>query len=214
MKQAEGEFSTAPGRTFEEAKQSWHDESRPNTFASVVKDENVPRRRQANVSISHSIVRKWGIWDWSEDAWDPATAHHLTGSVVITNQRFKEEVPGTFVLNMSGVSGSMSVSIASAAEADPSQPTLRVEAVLPGNLSTKLVSRASSNRTFRAEVPISGTPISNLPTNLNARSGAGDRHGQHENGSIVVHPVTSESIPERTLDVMCAPEPNGSRPNC
>ena len=130
MKQAEGEFSTAPGRTFEEAKQCWHDEKRPNTFASVVKDENVPRRRQANMSISRSIVRKLGIWDRSEDAWDPATAHHLTGSVGIkptsvSRKRFQGPLP---VSNMSA-SGGMSVSRASAVEAGQSQPTLRVGAL-------------------------------------------------------------------------------------
>ena len=87
----------------EEAKQSWHDEGRPNSFASVVKNESVPRRKQANMSISRSIVQKLGIWVRSEDAWDLAMANLLTGSVDLTNQRFKEEVPGTPVLNMSGV---------------------------------------------------------------------------------------------------------------
>ena len=55
------------------------------------------------MSISRSIVQKLGIWVRSEDAWDLAMAYLLTGSVDLTNQRFKEEVPGTPVLNMSGV---------------------------------------------------------------------------------------------------------------
>ena len=53
------------------------------------------------MSVYRSVVRKWGILDWSEDAWDPATVHIRTGSVDRTNQRFKEELPGTPVLDMS-----------------------------------------------------------------------------------------------------------------
>ena len=87
----------------EEGKWSWHDEGRPDSFASVVKDEEALRRRPANMSVSRSIVRKWGILDWSEDAWKSAMVHILTVSVDGTNQRFKEEVPGTPVLDMSGV---------------------------------------------------------------------------------------------------------------
>ena len=54
------------------------------------------------MSISSSIVRKLGIWDWSEDAWDLARAYLLTRSVDTTNQRFEEEVPGTAVVNIMG----------------------------------------------------------------------------------------------------------------
>ena len=42
------------------------------------------------MSISSSIVRKLGIWDWSEDPWDLARAYLLTRSVDTTNQRFEE----------------------------------------------------------------------------------------------------------------------------
>ena len=66
------------------------------------------------MSVSRSIVRKWVIWGWSEDAWDSAMVHILTGSVDRTNQRFKEEVPGTPVLDMSVVSGACPVPMASA----------------------------------------------------------------------------------------------------
>ena len=47
------------------------------------------------MSISSSIVWELDIWDWSEDAWDCATAYLLTGSVDTNNQRFEEEVRGT-----------------------------------------------------------------------------------------------------------------------
>ena len=59
----------------EDARQSWHDEVGPDSFASIVKDWDASRRRrQASRSISSRIVQKLGIWDWSEDAWDLATA--------------------------------------------------------------------------------------------------------------------------------------------
>ena len=70
--------------SLEDTKQSWHDEGRPDSFASVVKDRNASRRRQASTSISSRIVRKLGICGWSGDAWDPATAYLLTGSVDTT----------------------------------------------------------------------------------------------------------------------------------
>ena len=68
---------------------SWHDEGRPDSVISAVKDEEAPRRRQANMSVYRAVVRKWGILDWSEDAWDPAMVHIRTGSVETTSQRFK-----------------------------------------------------------------------------------------------------------------------------
>ena len=40
----------------EDARQSWHDEGRPDTFASVVKDRSASRRRQASTSTSDRIV--------------------------------------------------------------------------------------------------------------------------------------------------------------
>ena len=88
----------------------------------------------------------------------------------------------------------------------PSQSTLCVEALSPGNLSTKLVSLASINLTFHAEVPINGTHTVNLHTNSNVGSGTGGMHGQYADGSLVVHPVTSENIPGRTVIVVLAPE--------
>ena len=78
--------------------------------------------------------------------------HILTVSVDRTNQRLKEEVPGTPVLDMSGVSGAMSVPTASAVQAVPSLIFLFVEAWPSGNLSTKWVSWASGNWTFHAGV--------------------------------------------------------------
>ena len=83
---------------------------------------------------------------------------------------------------------------------------LHVEAWLLGNFSTKLVSWASGNWTFHAKVPISGTHTLNLSTNSKAGSGAGDRHRQYADVSLVFHPATSESIPVRTLAVMWTPE--------
>ena len=102
----------------------------------------------------------------------------LTGSVGTTNQRFEDEVPSTAVVNMSGVSGSMSVSMVGAVQADPSQPTLPVEALSPGSLSTKLVSLASISLTLHEEVQINGTHTVNLYTNSNAGSGTGGMHGR------------------------------------
>ena len=74
---------------------------------------------------------------------------------------------------MSAVSGSTSVSIVGAVQADPSQPTLRVEALSSGKLSTKLVSLASISLKFHEEVQINGTQTVNLKTNSNAGSGTG-----------------------------------------
>ena len=75
-----------------------------------------------------------GSAGWSGDAWDPATAYLLTSVVDTTYTRFETEVPRTAVVNMFGVSGSTSVSMVGAVQADPSQPTLRVEALSPGQL--------------------------------------------------------------------------------
>ena len=88
----------------------------------------------------------------------------------------------------------------------PSQPTLRVEALSPGNLPTKPVSWASGNLTFHAEVQITGSHILNLSTNSKVRSGTGGRHEQYADGSLEVHPVTSENIPGRTWVVVLDPE--------
>ena len=104
--------------------------------------------------------------------------HPVAGPVDTTNTRFETEVPRTAVENMFGVSGSTSVSTVGAVQADPSQPTLRVEALSPGKFSTKLVSLASISLTFHADA----------------------------DGSIAIHPVTSEDIPGRTLVVGLAPE--------
>ena len=98
---------------------------------------------QASTSTSSRIVLTLCILGWSGDAWDPATAYLLTRSVDTTNTRFEAEVPSTAVMNMSGISGSTSVSMVGAVLADPSPPTLRVEGLSPGSLSTKLVSLAS-----------------------------------------------------------------------
>ena len=130
MRQAPRDFFDSTEQdSLEDAKQSWHDEGGPDSFASVVKDRNASRRRQASTSTSSRIVQKLSICGWPGDAWDPATAYLLTVSVDTTNQRFEDEVPSTAVVNMSGVSGSLSVSMVGAVQADPSQPTLRVEAV-------------------------------------------------------------------------------------
>ena len=61
-----------------------------------------------------------GIGNWSENAWHLALTHLLTGSVDKNNQRFTDEVPSTVVVNMSGVSGGMSVSVVRTVHADPS----------------------------------------------------------------------------------------------
>ena len=72
-----GEILDSTGQdSSEDAKQSWHDEGGPDSLASVVKDRNRSRRRkQASTSTSSRIVRKLGIYGWSGDAWDPATAY-------------------------------------------------------------------------------------------------------------------------------------------
>ena len=108
----------------------------------------------------------------------PATAYILMSSVETTDKRFEAEVRSTAVVNMFGISGSTSVSTVGAVQADPSQPTLRVEALSPGNLSTKLVTLASISSTSHEDA----------------------------DGSIADHPVTFEDIPGRTLVVGWAPE--------
>ena len=107
---------------------------------------------------------------------------------------------------MSGISGSTSVSRVGAVQADPSQRTLRVDALSPGNLSTKLVSLASTSSAFHEVVQISGTTAVNLHTNSNAGSATRGMHGQYADGSLVGHPVTSENIPGRTSVVVLAQE--------
>ena len=137
-------------------------EDRRNSFALVVEDRNASRRRQESTSTSSRIVLKLWTCGWSGDAWDPALAYILMSSVETTDKRFEVEVPSTAVLDMSGVSRSTSVSMVGAVQADPSQPTLHVEALSPGNLSTKLVSVANISLTFHEDA----------------------------DGSIAVHPIT------------------------
>ena len=38
-------------------------EGRPDSVISAVKDEEAPRRRQANMSVYRNVVRKWGTLD-------------------------------------------------------------------------------------------------------------------------------------------------------
>ena len=109
--------------------------------------------------------------------------HIKTGSVDRTNQRFKEEVPGTPVLDMSGVLVVRTV---------PSQSILFVEARPSGNLSTKLVSWASSSWTLHAGVPTTGTHLLNLSADSKVEFGAGERHGQSGDDNLAVRPLTSE----------------------
>ena len=118
--------------------------------------------------------------------------HIRTGSVDRTNQRFKEEVPGTLVLDMSGVL---------AVQAVPSQSILFVEAWPSGNLFM-----GERQLDLHAGVPITGSPLLNLSADSKVGSGAGERHGQYADGNLAVHPVTSESLPARTLIVMWASE--------
>ena len=82
----------------------------------------------------------------------------------------------------------MSVSREGAVPADPSQVTLRVEAVSPGNLSTKLVSLASISSTFHKEVQTKGTHAVNPRTDSNAGSGRGGMPGRKADSSLAVHP--------------------------
>ena len=49
----------------QDARQCWHDEGRPDSFAPVVKDRNASRRRQASTSTSGRIVLKLWICGWS-----------------------------------------------------------------------------------------------------------------------------------------------------
>ena len=154
----------------EDARQSWHDEGRPDSFVSVIKDSNASRRRRASTSTSGRIVLKLGICGSSGDAWDPATAYLLTGSVDTANERFEAEVPSPAVGDMFGVSGGTSGSIMGTMRADPSLTTLRVEALSLGSLSTKLVLWASISSETEC------------------------RPGQDANGSIAVHPAISEDF--------------------
>ena len=74
-----------------------------------------------------------------------------------TSTYCEAEVSSSAVTSMFEVSGSTSVSREGAVLADPWQLTLRVEALSPGNLSTKLVSLASISSTFHKEVQIKRT---------------------------------------------------------
>ena len=79
---------------------SWHDEGRPDSVASAVKDRHASRRRPVSTSTFSRIVLKIWICGWSRDARDPATAYLLTGSVETTHTRFEAEVSSTAVMSM------------------------------------------------------------------------------------------------------------------
>ena len=100
----------------------------------------------------------------------------------------------------------MSVSTVDAVRVNPSQPTLHVEALSLGNLSTKLVSLASISLPFHQEVQISGTHTVYLCTNSKARYGTGRMLRRYADVSLAVHPATSENIPGRPLDAVFGPE--------
>ena len=187
--------------SWEDVRQSWHDGGGPDSFASLLKDAFL----QASTSTSGRTVLKLWICGWSGDARDPATAYQLTGSVDPTHTCFEAEVPSTAVVNMFGVSGSTSVSIGGAGHSDPSQPTLRVEALSPGNLSKNLVSLTSTSLTIHKEIQIKGaTQWIYIRTQK--------RHLERGTCLGAVHPVTSENIPGRTLVVVSAPELQKNQP--
>ena len=108
-------------------------------------------------------------------------------------------------MSMFEVSGSMSVSRDGAVLADPSQLSLRVEALSSGNLSTKLVSLASISSTFHKEVQTKWTHAVNPRTDSNAGSGRGGMPGWFADSSLA-DPVPSEHIPGRLLVVVLGPE--------
>ena len=199
--QAPWESSTAPRQDgSEDAVRFWHDEGAPDSFASAVEDKNAPRRRQASTSTSSRIVLEFRVCGWSEDAWDPALVHMLMGSVETTDERFDVEVPSTAVMDMSGVSAGMSVSMVIVVPADNSPPTLRVDALSPSNGPTTSVSLASLNLTFDEDIQSEGTRTVDLCTNSVAGSGAGCAHAEYADGSFAVHPVTSENVSCLVLD--------------
>ena len=86
--------------------------------------------------------KAFGVCGSSEDAWGPARAYILVGSVDTTDERFEVEVPSTAVMDISGVSAGTSVSIVVVVPADNSPPTLRAEALSPSNGPTTSVSLA------------------------------------------------------------------------
>ena len=118
--------------------------------------------------------------------WGPRNWIHPDGLCRYNHQRFEDEVPSTAVVNMSGISGSTSVSRSGAVQADPSQLTLRVEALSLGNFSTKLVSLASITSTFHEEVQINGTHTVNLCTNSDVGSGTGACMDSTQTAALVV----------------------------
>ena len=106
----------------EDAKQSWHDEGGRNSFASVVNDGNASRRQAS--TISSRVVRKHGVCDWSDKAWDLTMAYFMTGlSIQPTSVSRRRSCQVPRLSTFPGVSGGMFVSIVSAVQADPSQPT-------------------------------------------------------------------------------------------
>ena len=166
----------------EEGKWSWHDEGRPDSFASVVKDEEAPRRRPANMSVSRSTVRKWSILDWSEDAWNSANGTHPDGFGRWNQPAFQGRVPGTPVSDMSGVSGPRL-----SPQRVPCRPSPLSQYYLLKHVCLATFRQsASGNWTFHAGVPITGTQKLNLSAESKTGSGAGDRHGQDAHA---VHPV-------------------------
>ena len=140
------------------------------------------------------------VCGWSEDAWDPARAYILVGSVETTNERFEVEVPSTAVMDTPGVPAGTSVFIVVVVPADNSPPTLRAEALSPSNGPATSVSLASLNVTFDDDIQFEGTRTVNLGTV--AGSGDGRAHAEYANGSCAVHPVTSENVSWRILVVV------------
>ena len=111
-------------------------------------------------------------------------------------------MPRTAVMDMSGVSAGTSVSRVVVVLADHSPRTLRVEALSPSNGPTTSPSLASLNLTFDGDIQFAGTRTVDLCTNSVAGSGAGCARAEHADGSLAVHPVTSEDASWSTLVVV------------
>ena len=115
-------------------------------------------------------------------------------------------MPSTAVGNMSGVSRGMSVSMVSAVQADPSQPTLCVETLPWGNLFIKACVVGEQQFDVPCRSPNKWDSHIASIYEFESEIWNGRRHGHCADGSLVVHPVTPESIPGRTLVVVLAPE--------
>ena len=136
-------------------------------------------------------MKKYSVFSWSEDAWDPALGYILMDSVKTTDKRFDVEGLSTAIMYLSSVS-------AGACRPTTNSPqTLRVEALSLSN-SPKTSVSLSLNLTFGEDIQSEGTRTVDLCTN----SGAGSGRACGIRGWTLCGSVTFESVLWCTLVVV------------